>query len=239
MEDEPKLAAILADYLKAESYLVSVLYSGTEVITHVHNDKPDLILLDIMLPGQDGLSLCRDIRHFSNVPIIIVTARGEEIDRLLGLNLGADDYICKPFSPREVVARVKAILRRSCEPSIPHSSASQKNETHEIKKPLPQFSETALSFFALDETGYTASYNGRRLDLTPAEFRLLLLFTRNPGRVFSREHLLDALYDDNRVVTDRTIDTHVKNLRRKLHQAQAPENCIASVYSVGYRFDPL
>lgn len=231
VEDEPKLAGLLADYLEAEHYATDIVHDGNAVVSHVRERGPALVLLDLMLPGKDGLSLCREIRAFSQVPIIMVTARVEEIDRLLGLELGADDYICKPFSPREVVARVKALLRRS-----KGFSAANAADTP-ARAPLSPDAPKDDGKLIVDEASYRAEFMGRRLDLTPAEFRLLLLFSRNPNRVFSREQLLDTLYDDRRIVTDRTIDTHIKNLRRKLQQAEAPEDCIASVYGVGYRFD--
>ena len=149
-----------------------------------------------MLPGRDGLEVCRELRTFSEVPIVMVTARVEEIDRLLGLEIGADDYICKPFSPREVVARVRAILRRA-----QRGAAAP-----------------AATGFTIDEAQYRAAFDGRALDLTPVEFRLLNTLAAAPGRVFSRQQLLDNLYDDHRVVTDRTVDSHIKNLRRKLDE---------------------
>ena len=231
VEDEPKLARLLADYLKKEHYPTATLRNGNEVIDHMRAPPPSLILLDIMLPGKNGLDLCREIRTFSKVPIIIITARVEEIDRLLGLELGADDYICKPFSPREVVARVKALLRRTYgfADGISADSAAGADKKD----------GAGSGALHVDEDSYRAEYKGHRLDLTPAEFRLLLLFSRNAGRVYSREQLLDALYDDKRIVTDRTIDTHIKNLRRKLQQVEAPEDCIASIYGVGYRYDPI
>lgn len=222
VEDEPKLADVLADYLRAAQYEVTVLHEGTNAVALVRDNPPDLLLLDLMLPGKDGLTICREVRAFSQVPIIIVTARVEEIDRLLGLELGADDYICKPFSPREAVARVRAILRRA-----------RRDPGKADHGGTPDMG------LILDAEGYQAWYKGSRLDLTPVEFRLLLLFSRQPGRAFNRERLLDAVYDDKRVVSDRTIDTHVKNLRRKLHNAGAPEEGIASVYGVGYRFEGL
>lgn len=222
VEDEPKLAALLADYLRAAPYDVSVLHEGTDAVQWVRENPPDLLLLDLMLPGKDGLTICREVRAFSQIPIIMVTARVEEIDRLLGLELGADDYICKPFSPREVVARVKALLRR----------AGREPEAR------PQADKDATGL-TLDADGYRALYQGVRLELTPVEFRLLRLLSGQPGRAFNREQLLNAAYDDERIVSDRTIDTHIKNLRRKLHQTGAPEECIASVYGVGYRFEGL
>ncbi|MBB2495347.1 response regulator [Aquipseudomonas ullengensis] len=211
VEDEPKLAALLRDYLQAAGHQVDCLDSGLAVEPAVRAAEPDLILLDIMLPGRDGLAICRDLRAFSEVPIILITARVEEVDRLLGLDLGADDYICKPFSPREVVARARAILRRR-----------------------PRQAETGLQ---LDAERYQASFNGADLDLTPVEFRLLACLAGAPGRVFSRDQLMDRLYSDHRVVTDRTVDSHVKNLRRKLEQAAPGQELVHSIYGVGYKLE--
>jgi two-component system response regulator BaeR len=213
VEDEPKLAALLRDYLTASSYRVSTLDSARGTVEWVRAQMPDAILLDINLPGGDGLTICRDVRAFSAVPILMVTARVEEIDRLLGLELGADDYICKPFSPREVVARVKAVLRRATS-TVQGSSAT----------------------VVLDEERFEARVHGRALVLTPIEFRLLRKLSGQPGRVFSRTQLIGALYEDHRVVSDRTVDSHVKNLRRKL--AELGHDPISAVYGVGYRFEP-
>jgi two-component system response regulator BaeR len=212
VEDEPKIAALLRDYLAASGYHVSVLERGDGAVEWIREHAPEIVLLDLMLPGSDGLAICRGVRAFSNVPIVMVTARIEEIDRLLGLELGADDYICKPFSPREVVARVRAVLRRASAPAAGESSPIQ-----------------------LDEERFEARVNGKPLTLTPVEFRLLRKLVAQPGRVFSRTQLIDALYLDHRVVSDRTVDSHVKNLRRKL--ADAGVDPIASVYGVGYRFE--
>lgn len=213
VEDEPKLASLLRDYLGASGYRVSVLDSGDGAVDWVRAQAPDAILLDVTLPGADGLSICRGVRTFSTVPILMVTARVEEIDRLLGLELGADDYICKPFSPREVVARVKAVLRR----------------VSNADKPSPATSIT------LDEDRFEVRVHGRALVLTPIEFRLLRKLCGQPGRVFSRVQLIEALYEDHRVVSDRTVDSHIKNLRRKL--SDFGEDPISAVYGVGYRFD--
>jgi two-component system response regulator BaeR len=212
VEDEPKIAALLRDYFAASDYRVTVLSSGERAIETIRETSPDAVLLDLMLPVVDGLSICRGVRAFSNVPILIVTARVEEIDRLLGLELGADDYICKPFSPREVVARVRAVLRRASAAATAPS--------------LP---------IELDADRFEARVRGRALILTPVEFRLLKKLVDQPGRVFSRAQLIDALYVDHRVVSDRTVDSHVKNLRRKLTDAGVDP--IASVYGVGYRID--
>ena len=214
VEDEPKLAALLRDYLVAAGCRVSVLGRGDGAVEWVRRHAPDAILLDISLPGADGLSICRGVRAFSSLPILMVTARVEEIDRLLGLELGADDYICKPFSPREVVARVKAVLRRAAHAAAP----------------------SATQAIVLDEERFEVRVHGRLLVLTPSEFRLLRKLSSQPGRVFSRSQLIGALYEDHRVVSERTVDSHVKNLRRKLDEVGVDP--IAAVYGVGYRFEP-
>jgi two-component system response regulator BaeR len=214
VEDEPKIAALLRDYLTAAGHRVDVLGEGTQAVAWVREHAPDAILLDVMLPGEDGLSICRGVRAFSAVPILMVTARAEEIDRLLGLELGADDYICKPFSPREVVARVKAVLRRTQAAATPSAAPAS---------------------IELDESRFEARMRGQAIDLTPVEFRLLGKLVAQPGRVFSRQQLMDALYRDHRIVSERTVDSHVKNLRRKL--ARVGPDPIASVYGVGYRLE--
>ncbi|PWC19034.1 two-component system response regulator BaeR [Brenneria corticis] len=218
VEDEPKLGQLLVDYLQAADYQTRWISNGDEVLDWVRQNPPALILLDLMLPGTDGLTLCRAIRRFSNVPIIMVTARSEEVDRLLGLEIGADDYICKPFSPREVVVRVRTLLRR-----CGWQAEAQKPED-----------KAAL---LIDKSSFQASYLGQSLDLTPAELRLLKTLATEPGKVFSREALLDKLYDDYRVVTDRTIDSHIKNLRRKLEQLDEQTSFIRTVYGMGYRWE--
>ena len=216
VEDEPKLAQLLIDYLQASNYRTHHIADGSQVLSYVQQTPPDLMLLDLMLPGMDGLTLCRELRRFSELPVIMVTAKTEEIDRLLGLEIGADDYICKPFSPREVVARVKTILRRV------------KHTPEEVQK---------ASLLLVDEGRFQASWDNRPLDLTPAEFRLLKTLAQEPGKVFSREQLLNHLYDDYRVVTDRTIDSHIKNLRRKLEALDSEQPFIRAVYGMGYRWE--
>ena len=218
VEDEPKLGQLLLDYLFAAGYAPTLINHGDKVLPYVRQTPPHLILLDLMLPGTDGLTLCREIRRFSDVPVVMVTAKIEEIDRLLGLEIGADDYICKPYSPREVVARVKTILRR-CRPR---------------RDLLALDAESPL---IVDEGRFQASWRDKLLDLTPAEFRLLKTLSQEPGKVFSREQLLNHLYDDYRVVTDRTIDSHIKNLRRKLESLDAEQSFIRAVYGVGYRWE--
>jgi two-component system response regulator BaeR len=211
VEDEPKLALLLADYLRAAAYVVEHLDEGLAVIPAIRAQAPDLLLLDVMLPGRDGLDICRELRGFSQLPVIMLTARVEEIDRLLGLEAGADDYVCKPFSPREVVARVKAVLRRSA-----------------------TLAATTTPRLLVNAQSYEASFNGVALELTPVELRLLAALLARPGHVLSREQLMDHLYHDHRVVTDRTMDSHVKNLRRKLELAVPGDDPIRSIYGVGY-----
>lgn len=220
VEDEPKLAALLSDYLRKEGYQTSVIADGLQVVDAVRANTPDLILLDLMLPGRDGVEICRDLRSFSQVPIVMVTARVEEIDRLLGLQIGADDYICKPFSPREVVARVRAILRR----------VGKWSETGKDKN-------QPASDLVIDDAQYQARFKGQPLDLTPVEFRLLKTLCTNKGRVFSRDQLMNSVYQDYRVVTDRTVDSHVKNLRRKLDLVSPEHEMIRSIYGIGYKFE--
>jgi two-component system response regulator BaeR len=214
VEDEEKLAKILADYLEAAGYATYQIAEGTAVADWVRRQEPALILLDLMLPGRSGLDVCRDIRAFSRVPIIMTTARIEEIDRLLGLELGADDYVCKPYSPREVVARVKAVLRRATAPERPDPGR-----------------------LTLDRGGLRASTGGRGIELTAVEFSLLESLHSAPGRIFSRDRLMERIYNDHRIVSDRTIDSHIKKLRRKLADLAPGLDLIHSVYGVGYRYE--
>ena len=214
VEDEKKLAALLSDYLKQSGFETFCLDNGSDAVPWIREHTPDLIVLDLMLPGRDGLEICKDLRTFSTVPVIMVTARIEEIDRLLGLELGADDYICKPFSPREVVARVKAVLRRTGDGQMIHASG-----------------------LVLDETRYLATLNGHELDLTAVEFKLLKFLAANPGRIYGRQQLMDRIYPDQRIVSDRTIDSHIKKLRKKIDGVCTGKELIHSVYGVGYKFE--
>ena len=217
VEDEQKIAELIRDYLDNDHYRTHCIDNGDDVDEWFDANQPDIVLLDIMLPGKGGLTICRELRARSQVPIIMVTARVEEIDRLLGLELGADDYICKPFSPREVVARVKALLRRA-----------------DMKEAEPGAPGRGLH---IDEDKFTASIGGKALNLTPVEFRLLALLASKPGRVFSRDQLMDNIYLDGRVVSDRTVDSHVKNLRHKVHDAVGSDDVIRSIYGVGYKLE--
>jgi two-component system, OmpR family, response regulator BaeR len=213
VEDEPQLAALMSEYMQQAGFTTNIVDNGLHVVNVVKELKPALILLDLMLPGKDGMTICKDLRNFSNIPIIMVTARVEEIDRLLGLELGADDYICKPFSPREVVARVKTVLRRS-DPKVSFSTD-----------------------IGLDESTYKASIKGETLELTAVEFQMLKILLSEPGRIFSRNQLMDRIYQDHRIVSDRTIDSHIKKLRKKIASVSPDQEYIHSVYGVGYKYE--
>ncbi|MGJ0427992.1 response regulator [Methylobacter sp.] len=215
VEDEEKLARLEADYLHNAGFETFCLADGLAVVPWLKENSVDLILLDLMLPGRDGLDLCRDIRRFSTVPIIMVTARIEEVDRLLGLELGADDYICKPFSPREMTARVKAVLRRM--------------------QPLAM--EPVSNLLKLDPQSFRVSVGKLETELTAVEFQLLQTMYQQPGRIFSRARLMDLMYQDQRIVSDRTIDSHIKKLRKKLADLLPGQELIHSVYGAGYRYE--
>ena len=216
VEDEKKLADVLIAYLNQNQFKVTHFESGSDVVDWVKTNQPNIILLDLMLPDINGKDLCKEIRGFSMVPIIMVTAMIDEIDRLIGLELGADDYVCKPFSPKEVVARVKAVLRRS-EGGLNHGEM--------------------YDAFEVNDQTYTIKLHQDRLDLTPVEFRLLKMFLQSPGRVFNRDQILNNIFEDGRIVLDRTVDTHVKNLRHKLKTASPEHDYIRSVYGIGYSFE--
>jgi len=212
VEDEPELAALVADYARAAGYEPEVFHDGAQALAALRAAPPALVVLDLMLPGLDGLSLCRALRAESNLAVIMVTARVEEIDRLLGLEAGADDYLCKPFSPRELMARIKAILRRS---------------------------GRAAPVLSVDADARRILVHGKPLDLTPSEYGILAALARRPGQVFSRARLLDLAREGNAnpEANDRAIDSHVKNLRRKLEAALPGVEAIHSIYGLGYRFD--
>ena len=212
VEDEPELASVIADYARAAGYAPTVFGDGREALAAIRQAPPALVVLDLMLPGLDGLSLCRAVRAFSDMPIVMVTARVEEVDRLLGLETGADDYLCKPFSPRELMARIKAILRRAGTPS-------------------------ATPVLVLDEAARRIALYGKALDLTPSEYAILAALLRRPGQVLSRAQLLDAAKADNLDANDRAIDSHVKNLRRKIDAVAPGLEAIRSIYGLGYRCD--
>jgi two-component system response regulator BaeR len=214
VEDEEKLAGLLRDYLVQDGFEVAMLHRGDQVEEWVRTHPTDLVLLDLMLPGKGGLEVCKALRATSDVSIVMVTARVDEIDRLLGLELGADDYICKPFSPREVVARVKAVLRR-----VKRRDAS---------------TEGGLM---LDDSGYRAAVAGKDLGLTAVEYQLLKVLASHPGRIYTRDQLMDMMYRDERVVSDRTVDSHIKKIRRKIATVLPEREIVHSVYGVGYKYE--
>ena len=216
VEDELKLANILVEYLQKEGFKTKHIDIGTRVIPWIKKHNPDLILLDLMLPAMNGKEICQEIRTFSQLPIIMITAMVDEIDRLIGLEMGADDYICKPFSPKEVVARVKAVLRRVD----------------------PEYIKNNLSNgFEIDRERFSITLDGIKLDLTPVEFRLLAMFVEHSERVYNRDQILNMIFDDGRIVLDRTVDTHIKNLRHKLKVINPKTDYIRSLYGVGYSFE--
>jgi two-component system response regulator BaeR len=219
VEDEPKLAALARDYLQQAGHRVEIRMDGAGAAEWILEERPDIVVLDLMLPGEDGLSICRTLRQSSEVPVIMVTARVAEVDRLLGLEIGADDYLCKPFSPRELVLRVGAILRRS----------------------LVRIADDGVLRYAnltLDRERHLCCLGDATPDLTPVEFRLLAALLAQPGRVLSRDRLMGVAYNDHRVVSERTIDSHMRNLRQKLDAAASHADgtapAIHSVYGVGY-----
>ena len=217
IDDDRKHSELLQAYFKRFGINLLCAYEAEEGFKKLNREEPDLLLLDIMLPGKDGMALCREIRQFSNVPIIMITARVEEIDRLLGLELGADDYICKPFSPREVVARVKAIFRRV--------------------DAAPRTSRMVVGSISLDDETHQVMIEQQVLNLTPSEFGLLKVMMQQPDRVFSRGELINRVQGYDFEGYDRTIDTHIKNLRKKIVQILPGQEIISTVYGVGYRFN--
>ena len=219
VEDESKLATVLERYLQQASFETVRFEDGQVALDALLESPPELVLLDLMLPGLDGMSVCRELRAVSDVPIIMLTARTEEIDRLLGLELGADDYVCKPFSPREVVARVKTVLRRAGSRDASVEAASGPG--------LVLSPETA-----------SVVVNGHGVPLTKIELGLLSALMERPGHILTRAQLMRRICPDHRVVSDRTIDSHVKKLRAKLREAGGADEHVQSVYGIGYRFEP-
>jgi two-component system, OmpR family, response regulator BaeR len=216
VEDERKIARLIQDYLEKEGFRVMILFRGDEVIPQVKRTPPDLIILDVMLPKMDGMAVCRELRKFSAIPVIMLTARVDEIDRLLGLELGADDYICKPFSPREVVARVKAVLRR-----------------YHLRVVEPD--KIVFGPFKLDDTRHYVSIDDRELNLTPSEFKILKAMLAQPEKAFSRSELIIRVQGYEFEGYERTIDSHIKNLRKKIAAFQPGRDVILSIYGVGYK----
>jgi two-component system, OmpR family, response regulator BaeR len=232
VEDDEKIAGLLSDYFHNSGFVVSALSRGDQVVQEVMLDRPDLIILDIVLPGKDGITVCRELRTFSQIPILIISGKVDEIDRLLGLEIGADDYICKPFSPREVVARAKAILRRV------------------VFEPKDE--KVTVGPISINLNNHNATIEGRNLKLTPVEFELLTAMSLRPHDVFTRDNLLSRIGANNpdhprltevKKMTEcnyeyeRTIDSHIKNLRKKLGEILPDNNLIRTVYGIGYSLE--
>jgi DNA-binding response OmpR family regulator len=217
IDDEPKIVEICQDYLKAAGFDVVTAADGPRGLTAARREKPDLVVLDLMLPGMDGLDVCRALRREGDVPIIMLTARVEESDKLVGLELGADDYITKPFSPRELAARVRVVLRRTN--GDPQSDVIRAGEV------------------TLDRTRYEAQLPEKTITLTPTEFEILATLIRQPGRIFSRTQLLMAVHGVAFESYERAIDSHIRNLRRKLESPDGRPRYIFTVHGVGYKFE--
>jgi DNA-binding response OmpR family regulator len=219
VEDEMKIARLVRDYLVHAGFEVVVAGDGESAIASARGRKPDLVILDLGLPGSDGIEVTRELRRSSNVPIVMLTARGEEADRIVGLEIGADDYVVKPFSPKELVARVRAVLRRT-------ASATPGAGGPEVLR---------VSDVEVDISRMRVRVGGRGVDLTPTEFQLLATFAREPGRVFTRGQLLDAVHGVAFESYERAIDAHVKNIRRKIEPVPGRPRYLLTVHGVGYR----
>ena len=220
VDDEPKIVEMVRLYLERDGHSVLGARDGPSALDVFRRDRPDLVVLDLMLPGIDGLEVCRTIRRESNVPIVMLTARAEEVDKLVGLELGADDYLTKPFSPRELAARVRAVLRRSA--PRPPAAGPERLQVDNL---------------TIDARRHEVCCGSHRLTLTPTEFRLLWALAQEPGRVFTRAQLLDLARDESYEAYERTVDAHVKNLRQKLRQADESHHWgIVTVHGVGYKF---
>jgi two-component system, OmpR family, alkaline phosphatase synthesis response regulator PhoP len=217
VDDEPKIVGLARDYLEHAGFAVVSASDGSEALARARSDAPDLIVLDLGLPKLDGLDVARALRRDSNVPIVILSGRSDETDKLVGLELGADDYVTKPFSPKELVARVRAVLRRS-------RTAARGDEV------------VRAGDVEIDTAKMRVSVGGTQVDLTPTEFQLLATLAREPGRVFTRSQLLDAVHGVAIESYERAIDAHVKNIRRKIEPEPGSPRYVVTVHGVGYRF---
>ena len=218
VDDEPKIVKLAQDYLEQSGFKVLPAYDGTSAIAMARQERPDLVVLDLNLPGMDGIDVCRVLRRDSDVPIIMLTARDGEADRLIGLEIGADDYITKPFSPRELVARVRAVLRR-------------------VHGDVRQPGMIRANGLEIDLNGHSVTRRGEAIHLTPSEFTLLTVLAQHPGQVFSREQLLERLYGMAYDGFARSVDAHIKNLRQKLEDDPANPRYVMTIYGIGYKFN--
>ena len=222
VEDEPKLGQLLIDYLRAASYAPTLISHGDQVLPYVRQTPPDLILLDLMLPGTDGLTLCREIRRFSDIPIVMVTAKIEEIDCLLGLEIGADDYICKPFNPLELVARVKSNLRRYT------SLGSLTGENKAIYQ---------VGGLVLNDDTKQVTVDDEPVKMTPIEYNILLLLMKNQGRVFSINQIYESIWNEDAIGADNTVAVHIRHIREKIEINPKEPRYLKVVWGVGYKID--
>lgn len=221
-EDDPNIAALVARYLKREGFKPVLTQDGTRALDLIDQHRPEMVILDLMLPGMDGWEICRRIRRNSDLPILMLTAREEEIDRVAGLSMGADDYVVKPFSPRELVERVKAILRRAERYRGGAAGVETEPLTHGELELVPEKHRVTLG--------------GKEISLTHSEYTLLFVLMQSPGRVFTREQLLDHLHEEGEVVIDRVVDVHIGRLRRKIEPEPASPRFVLTVRGTGYRF---
>lgn len=219
VDDEPQIVRVLKAYLEKSGYRVLTAYEGTGALAVFQKEEPDFVILDLNLPGMDGLEICKTIRRKSDVPILMLTARVEETDRLIGLELGADDYVIKPFSPREVVARVKTILRRA---GAPEPAKPELVEAGNLRMDLSQ---------------HTVTLDGRRIELTPTEFDILYTLASQPKRVFTRMQIMEQAQGDAFEGYERTIDAHIKNIRLKIEPDPRNPVYIRTVFGIGYKFE--
>lgn len=216
VEDEADIATVVELYLQGAGYATKLFLDGSEVVEAVKTQNPSAVILDLMLPIKDGLTICKELRSFSSVPIIMATAKVEEVDKLIGLDIGADDYVCKPYSAKEVVARVKALLRR----------------THN------QFNLSDNPCLGVHPESHTINYGDKSITLTTVEFNLFYMLYCQPNRIYTRQQILDTVYSDYRVVSDRTVDSHIRNLRKKLSELETPNEPVRSIYGAGYKYEP-
>ncbi|AGL02949.1 response regulator [Desulfoscipio gibsoniae] len=226
VDDEKNIVELIKFNLEREGYQVIAAYDGQEAVNEAQSKAPDLIILDVMLPRMDGLEVCRQLNHDPNtrdIPIIMLSARGDELDKILGLEIGADDYVTKPFSPRELVARVKARLRRL-------------QTSHDKKVRETKASRKVLGRLIIDEERFEVLVDGERQELTPKEFELLRFLAGEPGKVFSRDHLLEKIWGYDFAGDSRTVDVHIRHLRQKMEKYDGMQQYIETVRGVGYRF---
>ncbi len=238
VDDDPRLQQLLLEYLGEQGYAASSVSNGEEMDLWLDEHHPDLIILDLMLPGEDGLSLARRIRHRSNIPIIMLSARGEEWDRIIGLEVGADDYLAKPFNPRELLARIRAVLRRGYQTAAPDEEGSEKNiaaDNQQDSKPghLSEFGE-----YTLDLDGRTLWKDGSEVMLTSGEMALLIVLVEHPNRVLSRDYLMEMINTGEHDSFDRSIDVRITRLRQKIESNSAQPRFIRTIWGEGYRFTP-